>query len=272
MKRVQMVTDGNEELNRPKPGVVARVGTLGMSVYDGIMRGLLSPRLFRTYYADQTTFVRRMNARYWRRSEADVAQMIQFSPVEVVGREAVDKAASRIIQRRALFATLVTILCAFPQSWIMWPLILVDVIVYQHQLFRVSQELCILYRRRETWEAPKFDYRSAANLVMKIEGAFVGRQAKKGVGFTAQWVARKGSRFLRGPFKTIMRQLVKWSVVSATKNLAETSLEFFVVSVCAVIAGLITYWMFLPAAYRCKRYFTMDLSEKEGNENTQTAR
>lgn len=262
MKRAQMATEDDEEQNQPKPGVAARIGVLGMSVYDGIMRGLLSPRLFRTYYADQAAFVRRINARYWRRSEADVAQMIQLSPVEVVGREAVDRAATRIIQRRALFATLVTILCAFPQSWIMWPLILVDVIVYQHQLFRVSQELCILYRRRETWEAPKFDYRSAANLVLKIEGAFVGRQAKKGVGFAAQWVARKGSRFLRGPFKTIVRQLVKWSVVSATKNLAETAMELCIVSACAVIAGLITYWMFLPAAFRCKRYFTMDISEE----------
>lgn len=262
MNRAQKAMEDNKEQNQTEPGVLARVGTLGMSVYDGIMRGLLSPRLFRTYYAEQTTFVQLMNARYWHRTETDVAQMIRLSPVEVVGREAVGKAATRIIQRRALFATLVTILCAFPQSWIMWPLILVDVIVYQHQLFRVSQELCMLYRRRETWEAPKFDYKSAANLVLKIEGAFVGRQAKKGVGFAAQWAARKGSRFLRGPFKTIMRQLVKWSVVSTTKNLAETALELFVLSVCAVIAGLITYWMFLPTAYRCKRYFTMDLAEE----------
>lgn len=233
-----------------------------MAPYDWFMRVSLKPKVFHTYFPDQEKFVRRMNARYWRLPEAEVAKMIELSPVEVIGREAVDRVAGRRIQAHALLATLVTFLCALPQSWIMWPLILVDVIVYQHQLFKVSQELCMLYRRRSEWGTSGFDYRNVANLILKIEGAFVARQAKKGVGFVVQKLARKGSKFLQGPLKTLFRQLLKWSVVSTTKNLAERTLEALVISVCAGIAGLITYWMFLPAAYRCKRYFTEVRAEK----------
>jgi len=229
--------------------------------YDGFMQAALEPRSLRTYYRRHGAFLERMNDRHWHLSQKDMRKVFRKSPLEVLGREKVDGAAFRVIQWHALKATAVTILCALPQSWIMWPLMIVDVIYYQHQLFKVSQELCILYLPKSKWSVQKFDYKNVANLVLKIEGAFLARQSKKAVGFVVQKLARKGARVVRGPFKNVLRQLMKWTGVSFSKDFAEKFLEMVVVAICAVVAGLITYWMFLPAAYRCKRYFLEKLEE-----------
>lgn len=236
-------------------------GMWSTRAYDWFMRVSLEPRSLHTYYLKHEPFIRRMNDRHWHLPRRELRRTLRESPAAVVGREAVDKLAFRLIQMHALKATAVTILCALPQGWIMWPLMLVDVVYYQHQLFKVSQELCMLYLPKRKWSVPKFDYRNVANLVLKIEGAFLARQSKKVVGFAVQKLARKGARIVRGPFKNLLRQVMKWTGVSFAKDFAEKFLEMVVVVVCAAVAGLITYWMFLPAAYTCKRYFLMKSEE-----------
>ena len=100
----------------------------------------------------------------------------------------------------------------------------------------------------------KFDYNTLANVAVKMQGTMlkhkVIKQAKKSVGKIGKWLIKKGVRFLRGPVQALMRQILKWFGITLTKDVVETSLNLLMALGCATVAGLISYWLFVPMAKR----------------------
>ena len=225
-----------------------------MALYNKAFENVLSIRAMHTCYDDPDKFIDLMNERYFHFSEAQLAEAKESCPLQVAGGAIVTKVARKRIHLHALHAACATMLCALPTNWIMWPLMIVDMVYFQVQIFAISQELYILYRPKAEYSEMKFDYNTLANVAVKMQGTMlkhkVIKQAKKSVGKIGKWLIKKGVRFLRGPVQALMRQILKWFGITLTKDVVETSLNLLMALGCATVAGLISYWLFVPMAKR----------------------
>ena len=224
-----------------------------MALYDRVMELTLGIGVMHTYYEHAERFLARMNYRYWHLSVDQLKEVFRTSPVQVLGDEAVEKVMRRRLRLHAWRAGLVTFLCTLPTNWLMWPLMVVDIVYFQRELFLFVQEVKILYKSRaEYGRRIRFDYQNLALFSAKLMEPFVMRQVKNAVGMVGRAALKKGVRFARGPIRLFLRQIFKLVGVTATKELAEASIDLLVAFGCAVIAGFVSYWLFRPLARRLK--------------------
>lgn len=155
------------------------------------------------------------------------------------------------IMVRATMAAAVSFICDLPQfelSILALTLnvvgFLVDVIFFQLQLFLMIQELEILYVGEVETEYKPLNERSnqADTTVSKlIQG--LGWAAKNGIGYVA--------RLFRKSFKRGVIQVFRALGVRVTSEMAETTASMIVTYVVtSLIAGIITYLLFLGMGWR----------------------
>lgn len=216
-----------------------------LRVYDFLMRSALYMTC--AYYKQSSPFLQRMDRRY--RCNG-VLMDVENTTEE--RKNLIEYIAKKRILYHAIFAGIVTFACSLPQGWIMWPLMALDVIVYQRQFFRLSQELAMLYRPRSESYLPKFDYVHIASLVLKVEGNFLAKQSKSVVGWIVQYIVKKIPLLACGPLLYLCGHLAKWFGVSVSRDAVSQGMEGMVLVGCGLVAALITVWIFIPAAIRCK--------------------
>ena len=111
----------------------------------------------------------------------------------------------------------------------------------------------MLYRpQSEYGKKFRFNYVNVTILVAKLLEPFVMRQVKSVVGIAGRMLLKRGVRFFRGPIQVVCRQIFKWSGVVVTKEVVLAGLGILVNLLCAVIAGMVSYWLFLPMATHLK--------------------
>ena len=106
----------------------------------------------------------------------------------------------------------------------MWPLMVVDIVFFQREVFLFSQEAVMLYRPRRDYLRRRpfhFDYMTLGVLVAKVMEPFVIRQTKTVIGVAGHFLFRRGIRFIRGPMQVAMRQGFKWCGVVVTREMVE---------------------------------------------------
>lgn len=244
---------------RVKNSVMALVDKV-MAIYHWLFEQALSIKAMHTYYDNSDDFIRRVSDRYLHLTDSQLQRAMEQSPVAVVGYKRIAKVATRRIRLRAMHVALVTFLCTLPQNWLLWVLMVVDMVNFQLQLFAITQELYILYKDKSEYADMKFDYRSLITVTVKMQGTLmknkIANQAKKGVGKIGRWLVRQFAVVFNGAMQTFLRQAMKWLGVTASKEFIETSLTFIVDALCSFIAGLISYWLFVPMARRLERDLT----------------
>ena len=227
------------------------------SIYDRALENVLSIRAMHTYYSDPDSFIRYVGRKYFKFSEAELATALADCPLSAVGEQRVAAVARKRILMHAFYAGVMTFVCALPQNWVMWLLMVVDIVFFQIQVFAVSQELYILYKPKSQYRNGQFDYATLASSAVVMQGTLlkhkVVHQSKKVVGKVAKWLVRRGSIVFRGFFQTLIRQGFKWLGITVTKDILETSLTLMVAFATSLIAGLISFWVFLPMGRRLQR-------------------
>lgn len=244
--------------------VKEKVGTIvdwGMGKYNWVFENILGLKMMHTYYDDPATFLRLISDKHLHLSNEQFDQALATSPVEVVGSERIAKVVTKRIRLHGLRVLAVTALCAWPQSWIMWPLMVVDIIFFQIQVFAISQELYILYKRKEDYSGDnQLNYTSLANMAVQMAGTQIKhkiiKQAKKVVGQIGKNVVKRGFTVFRATLQATFRQILKWFGITVTKDMVETTLTILLSGICALVGGLISYWLFVPMARRLQKELT----------------
>lgn len=229
--------------------------------YNRVMASSLNFRGLHTYYERPEKFLKEMNKRYWHLSPRELKRMHRTSPCAYLGREAIEGIARRRLKFHARNAAFVTFLCALATGWMIWPMMLVDIIFFQREIFRFTQEVVILAKpKREYGEKNEFvfNYTNLAMLMIKLTESFGVRQLKKGTGRLGKFIVKRGSRFFRGPIQVAVRQALKWLGISVGKDVIEQGIDCAVVVICACLAGLITYWLFMPMMRRVNMLLESD--------------
>lgn len=239
-----------------------RIVDWGMHIYDVAMQKVLGLKIMHTYNKNPDDFIVKMNRRHFHLDQEGLQRMFDTSPFEVVGREAVDRVARRRIRYHAFLAGVCTLLTMLPLSWITWPLLIVDIIYFQMQVFVVSQELYILYKRKADYDNAHFNYETLAVVAVRMDGTLIKHQvsknAKRGIGWAGRWAAGQGVKVFRVSIKNIIRQVFKWLGIGVTKNSIEMTMAYLLSFVCASIGGFISFWMFLPMGRRLRKELAGD--------------
>lgn len=243
-------------------GGLARIAEGAGALYDRFMEAALGIDRMHTYYPGSGGFLRRMNARHWHLDGRTFAAFLTEPPVRVLGEEAVERFLRRRVRFHACRAAAVTFLCTLPTNWAVWPLMAVDIVFFQREVFLFSQEVCMMYRPRRECRRVRFDYVSVTLLVARMLEPFAVRQAKSGVGYLGRMAVKRGARVMKVPLRIFTRQTFKWFGVVITREAAERCIDLLVVAGCAFIAGLVSYWLFVPMAMRMKRSVQTDAPQR----------
>lgn len=230
----------------------------GMAKYDWVLENILGIRLMHTYYDDPEKFIRLISDKYLHLTDEQLTEACATSPVEVVGKDKIAKVATLRIRKHGRHVLAVTAACAWPQSWIMWPIMIVDIVYFQMQVFAITQELYILYKRKDEYSGDnQLNYASLANMAVKMAGTQikhkVAKQAKKVVGQIGKGIVKRGFTIFRATLQASFRQILKWLGITVTKDMIETTLTIILSGLCALVGGLISYWLFVPMARRLEK-------------------
>lgn len=237
-----------------------------MALYDRLMQTALGVRWLRVYYADPSDFIRQVSRKSLHLTPEQQERAAREGLVPIIGREAAHSMAKGLIRRHALNAGIVTLLCSLPQNWVMWPLFAVDVVFFQKEVFVMTQELEFVYGR--TTEGR--DYSTLAALAVKLGGTQLKHKAigwvKRGAGKGARMGLEYGVRVFRGSLMSVVRQALKWAGVVVARGTIEFIIDALLVITTSFIAGLVSYWLFVPMGGR----LLGELAEEESRPNTQT--
>jgi hypothetical protein len=239
-----------------------------LTLYDDTMELVLGARGMRTYYRRPDLFLGPMNAKFWHlEQDAFQSMLVHSSPFAVFGPAAVEDVVRARVHYHALRAAFVTFLCTLPTNWVMWPLMAVDIVFFQREVFLFSQEAVMLYKPRRDYLRRRpfhFDYVTLGVFVAKVMEPFVIRQTKTVIGVAGRFLFKRGIRFIRGPMQVAMRQGFKWCGVVVTREMVEGGIDLMVTLLCAVIAGFVSYWLFMPMLAGTRRVLAAEASAAQG--------
>ena len=84
--------------------------------------------------------------------------------------------------------------------------------------------------------------------------------AKKAFDKAIRGAIKKGASVFKGPLKALLRQGLKWVGIITAKDhmdydidtLTGTVIDWSVIGICALIAGFVSFWLFVPMSKRLK--------------------
>lgn len=134
----------------------------------------------------------------------------------------------------------------------------VDIVFFQRQVFLLAQELKILYGRVDS----DFDYMSLSVVSSKMEGLTNTEKlfgyAKRAVGKGVRMGLSYGSRVFRVALRSLVAQGAKWVGIRLSHNMIDVAIEMATVLATSLVAGLVSYWLFVPMARRLERLLKSD--------------
>lgn len=229
-----------------------------MGLYDKLMSKSLELPFLRTYYGTPDAYLDKVGPSHFHLEAEQLAQAKREGLVAVVGEEAVRRFATTTIRRHALAALLMTFVCTLPQNWVVWPLMVVDIVFFQRQVFALTQKLRILYARPDGEMARlSFDYSSLAQAASRMAGTTAAQQAaklaKQGGSVGLRQALKLGSKLGVRSLRVLVAQAFKWCGIMASRQTIELTITVAVVTLCALIAGLVSYWLMIPMGRRLER-------------------
>lgn len=230
----------------------------GLRVYDHLMMLALHIRWMRTYYGETRSIGKQRIARQLRLTDEEFERGLKEGFQSVADKEVFARFVTRRIRLRAGLSALMTFLCTLPQNWVIWPLMVVDIVFFQRQVFLLAQELKILYGCVDS----DFDYMSLSVVSSKMEGLTNTEKlfgyAKRAVGKGVRMGLSYGSRVFRVALRSLVAQGAKWVGIRLSHNMIDVAIEMATVLATSLVAGLVSYWLFVPMARRLERLLKSD--------------
>ena len=235
----------------------------GAGKYDQLMMWVLRLPWMRTYYGATRPLSKEAIGEMLHLTGGQVEEGLSHGFMSVAGEREFASLVAERVRIRAWKAALVTFLCALPQNWLMVPLMVVDIVFFQRQVFLLAQELKILYGQTDS----KFNYTNLLSAYVVMKGVTFAEQLS---GYLKQAVGmglRKGLRYVLRAYRAAVRILVaqgaKWAGLNMSRGMIETAIELSVVVITSLVAGLVSYCLFVPMARRLEMQLKKRCAEQE---------
>ena len=229
-----------------------------MGWYHLFMKSALGQRWLMVYYKNRRSVVDTLAKHYFAdlnltEEERATASETGLARLQRIPVQRVSEVATSVIRTRAMYAGFVTFLATLPQNWVMWPMLIVDIIFFQKETFLVIQELEALYGGR----AQEAGYLRLANLAVRMEGVLAKQKLVGWLKRGLYQVFSRGVRALAVAYRTMLRATVgsaaKWAGIAAERSAIETTIDYSLYFIVALVAGGVSYWLFVPMGRRLER-------------------
>ena len=189
----------------------------------------------------------------------EVELALKTTPANTIGAKRVRQITRKEIWRHALLTSLASCLCALPSSfWMLLLLIAVDLIQFQCMVYIVLQKILFLggYATVDTAVGERIKTYMWVSTVVMVGGHRVGDLAKSGSGAVlkqgiTRMSATKGGRLF---LTNVVKQVLKWTGIQLTHQQLIVGITYVVNCLCALVSGLVSFWLFMPMCHRLVRY------------------
>lgn len=237
-----------------------------MKIWDALMKATLKLPFAKI---DRETFLTKVLSRHLSQEKLEIA--IRQKPTDVLSEEEIGRIAKRCIRWQAIRVTLLSFISAIPSGWMLWPALLFDLIQFQVQVFIIAQKLLFLYGCRDLEKRGNEMIEPAERLMIIMSTIMIGKQKlsrmlKSATGMLCkQAIERYAMKILsKMIIFNIMRQMAKWMGISFTKEMLTNGIKMLIPVVCAIISGLISYWLFMPMTKKLLRHLMEREETTEG--------
>lgn len=201
-------------------------------------------------------------------SDADLKKALEGKPTDVLDKSTIHKIANKSILRHCIFTSLLSAIAVIPGNTVVEvSLMVMDLLQFQLIVFIIAQKIIYLYGH-DAIKEEKGEEKAAA-IILTVSAVMIGshqitQKLKSAAGTAARRVvmqaaAKTGSRAF---IINIVKQLLKWLGIDATKATLLTTLSLAVNCLCMLISGLVSFWLLYPM---CKR-LTRHLEEENDKE------
>ena len=240
---------------------ISQIGNWAMGLYDKAMKSIFNIKTLHAYYENREQICKLIKKKYLRKHDVTAEELNEKGFAATIGAQAASKTADRCIYHHAFMAFCMTTLCTIPDNWLMWPAIVIDIVFIQYEQFAVAQEIETIYGSKKK---KSFNYDMLAVSAVKMSGVMVKSKvqdtAKKGFDKAIRGAIKKGASVFKGPLKALLRQGLKWVGIITAKDhmdydidtLTGTIIDWSVIGICALIAGFVSFWLFVPMSKRLK--------------------
>ncbi len=227
-----------------------------MATYTNFLEWLLGISFLKTYFKTPEDCLKSTFDKKFKLTEQEINQVLDNSVEYVVGAKKAKQVANRTIKKQAIKASIVTFLCSIPQNfYIMLPCLLIDIIYFQRQEFIVAQQLEIIYGQKN--KNKKFIFSTVSKTVFNLmEGVVkdkLTRYLKSAFGKAIRTGIEHSFSIFKSTIRTFFKQILKWLGIGFTKSFLDVSLETILYLSTALVAALISYWLFIPMAKKLQR-------------------
>jgi hypothetical protein len=196
-------------------------------------------------------------------SPSQMQQAITGSPLDVLTPEELRHFARKVIWKQSLLVSFFSVLLALPsERFLSLLLAAIDIVQFQVQVFIVAQKLLYLYGSHNLEENGRIRRHAATLLwvesMVMIGSSRVSRVLKSASGQAIRrafslFTVKSGARVL---IVNTLRQGLKWCGLQVMRRTVVLWFVFFINIVCALISGLVTFWLFYPMAMNLYRHLS----------------
>ena len=193
----------------------------------------------------------------------EIEAAIETSPIAAIGKERTNKLIRRCIWKHSLFTAALSALAAISSNtYIQIVSIVFDLLQFQLMTYLVVQKLLYLHGYHDLRDKDGKQMRKAAIMMSAISLLMIGRHrvgnmmkklAKSAAKKAIRAYTRVGGRVILTNF---IRQAFKWLGISATRDTITMSATITIGIMCAILAGIISFWLFYPMCNRLNRNMT----------------
>lgn len=213
----------------------------------------------------QTRLVHVDREKYLRRrlvgcTPGEVDAAIATSPYESIGEERTNKVINRCILRHSLTTAALSAAAAIASdTYVQIALIVFDIIQFQIMTYIVVQKLLYLHGYHDLRDSKGRLCERATVMISAISLLMVGRHrvgnamkklAKSAAKKAVRAYTKVGGRVI---LTNLLRQGFKWMGISVTRETITLSTTITIALMCAILAALISFWLFYPMCNRLNR-------------------
>ena len=190
----------------------------------------------------------------------EIENAIATTPIKAIGEERTNKIIGRCILRHSLFTAALSAAAAVASdTYIQITLIVFDIVQFQLMTYIVVQKLLYLHGYHDLRDNKGQLCKRATVMISAVSLLMVGRhKVGNAIKKIAKSAAKKAVRAYtkvggRVILTNLLRQGFKWCGVSVTRDTINLSATITIALLCAVLAALISFWLFYPMCKRLNR-------------------
>lgn len=191
----------------------------------------------------------------------ELERAINESPTTVLTKGQIKKIGDKLILKHSLLTALLTALLTLPNNILLTCIaIVLDILQAQMMIYIITQKLLYLYGHKDLKNGDTILKKQISVILWIISAVMIGRG---GLRKTAKSVASKVTRTIiarvsarvgtRVTMVNLIRQVMKWAGVTLTQKMISAAIDIIVLSVCSLIAGIFSFWIFYPMANNLNR-------------------